>query len=270
MDVTFRVAQRMHWTLASPASRVSDDGTLATLSLRWSHVCFSCLLMHASLPFAWPFAARSIALWLVLEGQGHFLGNMHGLLLAPLCPLVCANGRSCPLGRPCMPSSHAGWGSQPLPTARLCLTVADSTMPVIAALKLAFCTDIACTHFAVACLPALSSTLSRASASKLYPVQAIQPALASTLQPNKFRTSPCNARCVTMCRLSHGMFVRLYDSGRMCKGVLKLSLHMTSSKLSGMTIAGSGAGTLSDHVDQRSKSESAALASSQHCPCGPG
>ena len=53
MDVTFRVAQRMHWTTASSASKTSDDGTLATLSLRWSQVSSFCLSV---LPFL--FASR--------------------------------------------------------------------------------------------------------------------------------------------------------------------------------------------------------------------
>lgn len=38
MDLTFRLAQQMHWAPASPASKVSQDGSLATLSLRWHHV----------------------------------------------------------------------------------------------------------------------------------------------------------------------------------------------------------------------------------------
>ena len=38
MDVTFRLAQQIHWAPASSASKASQDGTLATLSLRWQHV----------------------------------------------------------------------------------------------------------------------------------------------------------------------------------------------------------------------------------------
>lgn len=38
MDVTFRIAQWMHTVPASPASKVSQDGMLATLAFRWSHV----------------------------------------------------------------------------------------------------------------------------------------------------------------------------------------------------------------------------------------
>lgn len=40
MDLTFRLAQQMHWAPASPASKVSQHGSLATLSLRWHHVRF--------------------------------------------------------------------------------------------------------------------------------------------------------------------------------------------------------------------------------------
>ncbi|KAL3151709.1 hypothetical protein ABBQ38_012690 [Trebouxia sp. C0009 RCD-2024] len=38
LDATFRIAQRMHTTPAHPSSQASDDGTLATLTFRWSHV----------------------------------------------------------------------------------------------------------------------------------------------------------------------------------------------------------------------------------------
>lgn len=46
MDVTFRLAQQMHWAPASSASRASQDGTLATLSLRWHHVNSPCLVPY--------------------------------------------------------------------------------------------------------------------------------------------------------------------------------------------------------------------------------
>lgn len=38
LDATFRIAQRMHVTPADGASQASDDGTLATLTFRWSRV----------------------------------------------------------------------------------------------------------------------------------------------------------------------------------------------------------------------------------------
>ena len=38
LDATFRIAQRMHVTPADGSSKASEDGTLATLSFRWSHV----------------------------------------------------------------------------------------------------------------------------------------------------------------------------------------------------------------------------------------
>ncbi|DBA82863.1 TPA: hypothetical protein ACH3X1_006657 [Trebouxia sp. C0004] len=38
LDATFRIAQRMHVTPAESASEASEDGTLATLTFRWSHV----------------------------------------------------------------------------------------------------------------------------------------------------------------------------------------------------------------------------------------
>ena len=38
LDATFRIAQRMHVTPADGSSKASGDGTLATLTFRWSHV----------------------------------------------------------------------------------------------------------------------------------------------------------------------------------------------------------------------------------------
>ena len=38
LDATFRIAQRMHATPADAGSQASGDGTLATLTFRWSHV----------------------------------------------------------------------------------------------------------------------------------------------------------------------------------------------------------------------------------------
>ena len=38
LDATFRIAQRMHVTPADGSSKSSEDGALATLSFRWSHV----------------------------------------------------------------------------------------------------------------------------------------------------------------------------------------------------------------------------------------
>lgn len=38
LDTTFRIAQRMHVTPADGSSKASADGTLATLTFRWSHV----------------------------------------------------------------------------------------------------------------------------------------------------------------------------------------------------------------------------------------
>ena len=38
LDATFRIVQRMHVTVADLSSKSSQDGTLATLSFRWSNV----------------------------------------------------------------------------------------------------------------------------------------------------------------------------------------------------------------------------------------
>ncbi|KAL0040033.1 hypothetical protein WJX79_003372 [Trebouxia sp. C0005] len=38
LDATFRIAQRIHVTPADGSSKASDDGSLATLTFRWSHV----------------------------------------------------------------------------------------------------------------------------------------------------------------------------------------------------------------------------------------
>ena len=38
LDATFRIVQRMHVTVADLSAKSSQDGTLATLSFRWSNV----------------------------------------------------------------------------------------------------------------------------------------------------------------------------------------------------------------------------------------